>query len=90
MKKRKIEVFTAGCPCCDDALTLVKELACRSCDVTVLDVRGDAAAQAKAREYGVKRVPAVAVDGTLAGCCQGGGIDAGTLRGLGVGREIVK
>jgi hypothetical protein len=51
--------------------------------VKVLDMR-TAAAQAKARAYGVQRVPAVAVNGALAGCCEGGA-DAQTLRGLGVG-----
>ena len=83
-KKRKIEVFVAGCPCCDDALKLVQSLACPSCDIQVLDMRTDNAAQAKAKKYGVKRVPAVAVDGKLAECCEGG-IEPETLKRLGVG-----
>jgi hypothetical protein len=29
-KKRKIEVFTAGCPLCDETVKLVRELACPS------------------------------------------------------------
>jgi glutaredoxin len=84
MKKRTIEVFTAGCPCCNEAVQLVKSLACESCDVQVLDMRSDSAAQAKARAYGVERVPAVVVNGKLANCCEGG-VDADTLRALGVG-----
>ncbi len=84
-KKRTIEVFSAGCPACDEAVKLVQSLACPSCDVQVLDMRADKAAQAKARQYGVQRVPAVAVNGKLAGCCTGSGIDATVLRGLGVG-----
>ena len=84
-KKRTIEVFSAGCPACDEAVKLVQSLACPSCDVQVLDMRGDKTAQAKAEQYGVQRVPAVAVNGKLAGCCTGGGIDAGGLKGLGVG-----
>jgi len=84
LKKRKIEIFVAGCPCCDDALKLVQSLACPSCDIQVLDMRTDNAAQAKAKKYGVKRVPAVAVDGTLAECCEGG-IEPETLKRLGVG-----
>ena len=84
MKKRTIEVFTAGCPCCEEAVRLVKSLACESCDVQVLDMRSDSAAQAKARAYGVKRVPAVAVNGQLASCCEGS-VDADALRALGVG-----
>ena len=84
MKKRTVEVFTAGCPVCDETVKLVKSLACPSCDVQVLNLQTDAGAQAKARTYGVKRVPAVVVNGQLAECCQGG-VDAGALRALGVG-----
>ena len=54
------------------------------CSVEVLDMK-DELAQAKARQYGVTRVPAVAVNGTLADCCSGGAIDSETLRVLGVG-----
>ena len=84
MKKRIVEIFSAGCPACDEAVRLVRRLACPSCDVQVLDMRADAAAQAKARQYGINRVPAVVVDGRLAGCCEGG-VDETTLKGLGIG-----
>ncbi len=43
-KKRTIEVFSAGCPACDEAVKLVQSLACPSCDVQVLDMRADKAA----------------------------------------------
>ena len=85
MKKRTIEVFTAGCPCCDEAVKLVKSLACESCDVQVLDMRSDQAAQARAKQYGVQRVPAVVVNGQLAECCRTGAVDEASLRSLGVG-----
>lgn len=85
MKKRIVEIFTAGCPCCDDAVKTVQALICPSCDVQVLNLRTDPAAQAKAKQYGVKRVPAVVVNGRLADCCQQGTVDAGRLRALGVG-----
>lgn len=83
--KRTVEIFTAGCPVCDEAVRLVQSLACPSCDVQVLDLRTDPGAQAKAREYGVRRVPAVAVNGKLADCCRQDAVDAGTLRAAGVG-----
>jgi len=83
--KRTIEVFSAGCPCCEDAVKLVQRLACPSCDVQVLDMRSDKQAQAKAKQYGVKRVPAVAVNGKLADCCQVGEVNESALRALGVG-----
>lgn len=85
MKKRTIEVFTAGCPCCDETVKLVQSLVCPSCDLQILDMWTDQAAQAKAKQYGVTRVPAVAVNGKLADCCQVGSVDANTLRSLGVG-----
>ena len=84
MTLRKVEVFTAGCLLCDDAVQLVRRLACSSCSVEVLDMN-DESAQRKARQYGVTRVPAVAVNGTLADCCSSGAINSDTLRALGVG-----
>ena len=35
--KRTIEIFSAGCPACEETVTLVNRIACPSCDVTVLD-----------------------------------------------------
>lgn len=83
-EKRQVEVFTAGCVCCDEAVRVVQEIACPSCDVQVLDMHTEAAKE-RARQAGVKRVPAVAVNGRLAACCRQEGVDAGTLRRLGVG-----
>lgn len=83
--KRTIEVFTAGCPCCEDAVKLVQSIACPSCEVKILDMRTDKGAQLKAKQYGVKRVPAVVVNGKLAECCQVGEVSADSLRALGVG-----
>lgn len=84
MTKRTVEVFSAGCPCCDDAVRLVRDIACDSCDVQVQDMR-DAAVQAKAKQYGINRVPAVVVNGKLAECCQQGAVDVDTLRSMGLG-----
>ncbi|MDP2961062.1 MAG: glutaredoxin, partial [candidate division Zixibacteria bacterium] len=36
-EKRKIELFTAGCPLCDKVVKLVKSLACASCEVKIYD-----------------------------------------------------
>lgn len=84
--KRKVEIFSAGCAACEDAIALVKSIACPSCEVTVLDMNDmDVVKQAKA--LGVRSVPAVAIDGRLAGCCAGRGIDEATLRLAGLGRS---
>ncbi len=82
--KRRVEVFSAGCEVCEAAVALVKSIACESCQIEVLDMNDPGVAE-KARELGVRSVPAVAIDGTLAECCAGGGVDEAALRALGLG-----
>lgn len=82
--KRKVEIFSAGCPACEEAVNLVNQLACPSCEVTVLDMRKSDVAQ-KAKTLGVKSVPAVAINGKLANCCTGRGVSAETLKAAGLG-----
>lgn len=84
-KKRTIEVFSAGCPACQETLDLVHQLACPSCEIRILDMNRPEVA-ARARSLGVRSVPAVAIDGKLAGCCAGRGPDADQLRAAGLGR----
>jgi len=38
MTKRKVEVFTSGCPICEPTVELVKKTACSSCEVVVYDL----------------------------------------------------
>ncbi len=82
--KRKIEVFTAGCAICEETVQLVNQLACSSCEVEVLNTQ-DAAAAKRAKDYGIRSLPAVVVDGKVADCCSGRGPDEGTLRRAGIG-----
>lgn len=82
--KRTIEVFSAGCAVCNEAVALVKRIACSSCEVTVLDMH-DAAVAARAKTLGIRSVPAVVIDGKLADCCTGGGPDETALRAAGLG-----
>ena len=82
---RKIEIFSAGCPICDEAVQMVQSIACPSCDVNVLDMN-DAGVASRAKDLGVRSVPAVAIDGKLADCCAGRGPDEATLRAAGVGQ----
>ncbi len=82
--KRKIEVFSAGCPICEGAIALINRIACSSCEITILDMH-DPGVASKAQRYGVTSVPAVAVDGNLADCCVGRGPDEGSLRAAGIG-----
>lgn len=85
--KRTIEIFSAGCPCCDEAVQMVQRLTCPSCDVQVLDMK-DATVAERARALGVRSVPAIAVNGTLAGCCAGRGPTEEALRAAGVGQSL--
>ncbi len=85
--KRTVEVFSAGCPACDDAITMVKEIACPSCEVSMLDMN-DPNVASRAKGLGIKSVPAVVIDGKLADCCSGRGPDEATLRATGLGQLI--
>lgn len=87
MTTRKIEVFSAGCPLCEDAIEMVKRLSCPSCEVEVVDMK-DIKGATRARELNVRSVPAVAINGKLADCCAGRGLDETTLRNAGLGQPI--
>ncbi len=85
--KRTIEVFSAGCPACEETVALVNRVACPSCEVTVLDMK-DPNVASRAKSLGIRSVPAVVIDGTLANCCAGRGPDEATLRAAGLGQPI--
>lgn len=85
--KRKIEVFTAGCPACEETIALVNRVACPSCEVSVLDMH-DAQVAARAKRLGIRTVPAVVVNGKLADCCAETGPDETALRAAGLGQAI--
>ena len=85
--KRTIEIFSAGCAVCDETVTLVKQIACPSCEVTVLDMRNPDVAR-RAKSLGVRSVPAVVINGQLADCCAGRGPDEATLRAAGLGQPL--
>ena len=87
MKKRTIEVFTAGCPFCDDTVDMVKNLAGDSDDVQVLDMR-DSSVYLRALQYGIRRVPTIVVEGQVADCCKSVPCEASILIGMGVGSPL--
>lgn len=83
---RKIEVFSAGCPACEETIELVNRVACPSCEVTVLDMnQADVAKRAKG--LGFRSVPAVVINGKLADCCAGRGPDEATIKAAGLGQS---
>lgn len=58
---RTIEVFTAGCPLCDEAVKRVRN-AVAQCGCTVVTRTPDIP---EAQRYGIRAVPAIMVDGQL-------------------------
>jgi hypothetical protein len=86
-EKRRVEIFSAGCPLCSETVALVNDMACSSCDVVIQDMNDNDVA-ARARALGIHSVPAVAVNGKLASCCQGPGPNRDELRAAGIGEPI--
>jgi MerR family copper efflux transcriptional regulator len=58
---RTIEVFTAGCPLCDETLQRVRD-AVATCGCQVVERAPDSA---EAQQYGITAVPAIMVNGQL-------------------------
>jgi glutaredoxin len=85
--KRKIEVFSAGCPACAEVVEMVQRAACPSCEVIVLDMN-DTNVATQARSLGIRSVPSVVIDGKLADCCSGRGVDEQVLRAAGLGQPL--
>lgn len=85
--QRKIEVFSAGCSVCNEAIERVREIACESCDVSVLDMH-DEEVSMRAKGLGIQSIPAVVINGSLADCCAGRVIDEEALRAAGLGQPI--
>lgn len=77
--RKKIEVFSAGCSTCKETIELVKKLAGSSHEVGVHDMNKSEIAS-KAKNYGIRSVPAVVIDGKLASCCAGRGPEEHVLR----------
>ncbi len=92
MNKRRIEVFTAGCPVCNPVVDLVKSLAIEDDnEVTIYDLVKQCETKeciSKVEEYGIKRLPAVAIDGQLLGCCKNNGITKEDLINAGITEKL--
>lgn len=87
--KRKIELFTAGCTVCEPFVELVKSMACSSCEVVIYNLSqlcDTKECLEKVKSYGIKTLPAVAVNGKLLNCCQNKGVSAEELKNAGIGQ----
>ena len=87
--KRKIEVFSAACAACTEVIEMVQRAACPSCEVEVivLDMM-DINVAKRAKSLGIRSVPSVVIDGKLADCCAGRGVDEQVLRAAGLGKAL--
>ena len=86
-KKRKIEIYSAGCSICNDVIDQVRDAACKSCDIVIRDMMLPEV-QRNAAGLGILSLPAVVIDGTLANCCSGRGVDLEVLRQAGLGQPM--
>lgn len=62
--KRTIEVFTADCPLCKETLQLVRQEACSECKIVERRCSGSECCP-PAKDYGIKAVPTIVVDGKI-------------------------
>ncbi len=76
---RTIEVFSAGCPACKETIEMVRKVAGTQHQVNIRDMQETSVA-ADAKRLGIKSLPAVVVDGKLAGCCAGRGPNEVVIR----------
>ncbi|HHC78759.1 MAG TPA: glutaredoxin [Flavobacteriia bacterium] len=86
--KRQVEIFTAGCPVCEPVVQLVKETACENCEITIHNFAEQGERKiclTKMKAYGVKRLPAIAVNGQLLDCCKNIEITKDDLINAGIG-----
>ena len=73
-----VEICSAGCSICDEATQLARRIAADT-EVSIRDMKEPESVR-RAAELGVRSIPAVAVDGRLADCCSGRGLNEETLR----------
>ena len=73
-------MFSAGGALCHEVIDVVRrEAGSSSSEVIVRDMT-DARILARAEKFGIRSVPAVVIDGKLASCCTGRGVDFEVLK----------
>jgi hypothetical protein len=72
-----VEVFSAGCALCHGAIDALRREVGSS---VIVQNMMDSRVLSRARELGVRSVPAVVIDGKLASCCTGRGVDIQVLK----------
>jgi predicted DsbA family dithiol-disulfide isomerase len=67
IKGKNIEVFTAGCYLCEETIQIVRKAKCEECTVIErnLSEECECGCIEKAKEYGIKVVPSIVIDGKV-------------------------
>ena len=63
--KRTVEIFTAGCPLCEETVNLVNRIACHLCAVTVHSMQDPETCE-RAKDLRIHAIPVVVVNNRLA------------------------
>lgn len=87
VQNRQVEIFSTGCPACEQTIQWVNEIACESCEITAHDMH-DAEVAKRAEALGIRSVPAVVINGQLAACCENAGPNKETLLQAGLGQGL--
>ena len=66
--KNRIEIFTAGCPLCEETAKEVKNNFSEN-EIIIYNLYGQSDLR-KSKSYGINKVPAVVVNGNLLNCCK--------------------
>jgi glutaredoxin len=62
---KRIEIFTADCPICKEAIEMIKREACSECEIIEQRCIGNECCES-AKGYGIKAVPTIVVNGKVA------------------------
>lgn len=84
--RRRVEIFSAGCRTCTRAIEELREEIDPRHEIIVHEVHRSDAAAGRADAFGIRALPALAVDGRLLGCCRNTGPSLSELRAAGVTR----
>lgn len=86
--RKRVEVFSAGCRTCQRTIEQLRETLGPEHELIVHEVHQSEAASARADAFGIRTLPAVAVNGELLACCRNSGPTLTELRAVGVARPL--
>ena len=80
--KKKVEIFTAGCFICNETVAAIEKLATSETEIKVYNLNTDAQGVELAKQYGIKTVPTVVINGVIADCCLNKGVIPEKIKAL--------